>query len=286
MCWVRAREKHSAVVEFEFQRETQDREQLQRERERHTHTHWGVCHSNLVPQGSTTQHYLKTVRQHWQKRCRRAVFWRVFGSAHGDDEGISLNQLAAAVSLRHIGERDLTQTRREGDSEHAHTHTGKTLLLCSCASKKKRKKRKSSGPALVLCLLLLFLEKWRVFIIGTQKRQSMTSLYFPILSAGWHVCLQSHRAGTSTVNMHRCRNRSFVCVRWELLNSNLEAVDFPSFTRPTTDLRLGQGQGKISLTLWRRYEWQIQPVGLQLVTPCRFAQLLSVSLPFWGAIDG
>lgn len=122
VCWVRAREKHSAVVEFEFQRETQDREQLQRERERHTHTHWGVCHSNLVPQGSTTQHYLKTVRQHWQKRCRRAVFWRVFGSAHGDDEGISLNQLAAAVSLRHIGERDLTQTRREGDSEHAHTH--------------------------------------------------------------------------------------------------------------------------------------------------------------------
>lgn len=50
------------------------------------------------------------------------MFWRVFGSAHGDDEGISLNQLAAAVSLRHIGERDLTQTRREGDSEHAHTH--------------------------------------------------------------------------------------------------------------------------------------------------------------------
>lgn len=62
-----------------------------------------------------------------------------FGSAHGEDEGISLNQAAFAVNVRHRaeGEREryLTQTRREGDS----APTGKTLsAMFMCQLKKKK----------------------------------------------------------------------------------------------------------------------------------------------------
>lgn len=66
--------------EFEFQRETEDRLERERERERETHTltRGGVCHSNLVPQGSTTQHYLKTGWQALTEAQREGcffVFW-------------------------------------------------------------------------------------------------------------------------------------------------------------------------------------------------------------------
>lgn len=133
-----------------------------KERGTHTHTRWGVCHSNLVPQGSTTQHYLKTGWLHWQKRCRRAVFWG-FGSARDEDEGISLNQLACAVNLRHRAEGETDIWHRPG-GRGTHTHAGKTLLPCSCASKKKILWAQISVIAPFFC-------SWKN-IVGTQRRQT------------------------------------------------------------------------------------------------------------------
>lgn len=81
----------------------------------------------------------------------------------GENEGISLNQAARAVNLRQREraeerERDLTETRREGDP----AHTGKTLC-CDNVSEKQ-----SSEWSCGLFLLFLFLEYLRVFLEFTE----------------------------------------------------------------------------------------------------------------------
>lgn len=139
----RAREKYSEVWISEGN--TRERE---RGRQR-THTHWGVCHSNLVPQGSTTQHYLKTGWQQWQKHRRRAVF-SGFGSARGEDEGISLNRPACAVNLRHRAEGERDIWHRPGGRGTQLTTQVRELLPCSCDSKKKRVRLLFCSPFFVL----------------------------------------------------------------------------------------------------------------------------------------
>lgn len=107
------------------------------------------------------------------KRSRRADFL-CFGSADGQDEGISLNQLACVVVLRHTAEGESYLTRREGQS----APTGKT------------RKEKSDKMSVKSPIVLGKIAAWQ------RLSRSMTVHWcdfspLPHLESGVHFCTQS-----------------------------------------------------------------------------------------------
>lgn len=186
--------------------------------------------------------------------------------------------------------RYLTQTRREGDPTHTHTQVRHFCLVHVPV-------KGSSEPRLVLRPLALFLEKLKLYIVGAQYGQTqrndcnkLCDSPLPHLERELRdMRVRSQSCWNKYSDMHRCRAHTFVCTGWELLNSNLKAMDFPFLTGlHWFEARQVRAKGCERLRCHSHYsadtrdEYKLRAFGDDKPL---FSQL-SVSLPFWGITDG